>query len=196
MMTDRKHIFGAVAALICVAILGTLTLAWPSYRQGMAIGQEIEELREKTQMLDASAAEVELLEMRLHEVQRQVNEDLKVIADSPDLADLVRRLSLTVDHETVIDQTFTAGSPYALSLPAIDDGGSKPMAMPVTIELAGTFESLYAILTAAEDMDRLIRIGTLRITCERSVTNDGRPLPVLNASVGLEAVFTERAAAQ
>jgi hypothetical protein len=199
-MLDSKHILGALASFFCVVLFGSLALAWPGYRQVLSIDREIADLRGRTEMLDASTAEVERLEARLHEARRKVGEELKIIADSPDLADVMRRLSLPVDEDTVIDQTFTAGSPFAMVLPGATTAeptvGDRPMAVPVTIELSGTFESLFAILAAAESMDRLIRIGTLRVTCDRSERNSSRQQPILTSSIGLEAVYAERRGAR
>ena len=114
---------------------------------------------------------------------RQVREKFNVIPPAPNIAGLMRRLSLPVDGRTVLDQTFTAGSP-------IHAGGGESTneeAMPLTVDIEATFDSVFALIRRAETMDRLVRVVSVRMVADRK--HDDREEPLLTATVGLEAIF-------
>jgi hypothetical protein len=99
------------------------------------------------------------------------------------MASVIRKLSLPVDKVTVHDQTFTAGTATS-AIPGHSE--VTTMAMPLTVEMQATFDSVFAMVRAAESMSRLVRVSSVRVLCKRE--KDEEP-PVLTASVGLEAIF-------
>jgi hypothetical protein len=129
--------------------------------------------------------------------RQHVERDLKIIPATADVADLIRKLSYQIDGVTVTDQTFTAGSPTD----AIVGGASAaptgpasaaaaapaPQAMPVTAEMSATFDSVLGLIDQAENMNRLIRVASVRITCKRD--DQKTDVPLLKASVGLEVIY-------
>lgn len=197
-MIDTKHIILAALAFAFVTVAGWSLLAWPSYRQVLAVDREIADLRGRIDTLDARAAEVAQLAERMYAAQKIVKEDLRIIPAAPDLVELMRTLSMPVDKDRVIDQTFTAGNvivtlaPGEVRGPEGEGGKEKeitPLAMTLTIDMVGTFDAVVSLLEATESINRLVRIGNLRLACERNEQNDARQEPLLMAVVGLEAVY-------
>jgi hypothetical protein len=54
--------------------------------------------------------------------------------------------------------------------------------------MEASFDSVYALLQAAESMRRLVRIASIQMICDRE-TVEHSDLPFITASVGLEAIY-------
>ena len=57
---------------------------------------------------------------------------------------------------------------------------------PLTVDMEARFDSIFALLRAAESMDRLLRVSSVKIACERRVAG---VQPLAKASIVLEAVY-------
>jgi Tfp pilus assembly protein PilO len=185
-MTERQQLI-----LVAVGMAGLLTagaglLIWPAYRENHEIHARIDMLTRKAGELDTRHAEAAKLEQQLDALRAHVHSELKIIPDAPDIAGLIRKLSLPVDGLSVHDQEFVAGqSSSALLAP-----DEAIQATPLTIELTATFETIFALLRSVESMDRLVRIASVHMGLERS--KDGAlDAGNLAASVGLEAIFVQ-----
>jgi len=182
-MSDGRHLLLAVAGALLILGLGVVLLVWPSHRQTAALQDEIAALKGKSEGLAAQTEQVEHLADAYSRLKRRVAEDLKYIPQSPDIAGLMRKLSLPVDGRTVLDQTFTAGSASS----AITGEESPEQAMPLTVDMKAAFDSVLALIRAAESIDRLVRVASIRMIAERG--EQGVDAPLLTASVGLEVVY-------
>jgi hypothetical protein len=70
------------------------------------------------------------------------------------------------------------------------------MALPVTVEMHAQFESVFALLTAAESMQRLVRIAGVHLSRGSEPEQlDQEGSPVLTATVTLEAIYQPQASA-
>ena len=106
-------------------------LAWPTMRETSAAEARIAELREKIAYRGAHTERVERVAEELEIVRGQVDDDLRFIPESPEVAQLMRTLSLPVDGRTVLDQTFTAGS----ASEAVVGAEFTELAMPLTVDM-------------------------------------------------------------
>ncbi len=192
MMQDQKHIGLAIGAFFGVVLVGSLLLVWPTRSATKELRVEIAGLEAKMEAMDRVTEHTRLLGEELQQAQDYVNQDLKRIPGSPDIADLMRRLSLRVDGITVWDQTFTAGSQHpALEVSGQDDKKQEEIwtkAMPLNIDMQATFESVFAVMQAAESMDRLVRIMSVRLNIDQERLNQHQE-PIVTATVGLDAIF-------
>lgn len=189
-MSTKKHCLLVAGAVAFVLLAGGLAFVWPSYRQTKAIDDQVGRLQRK---IDGLAGETETLVRLVRDVgeaQRQVDEELKQVPAAPEIASLMPQLSLPVDGERVLDQTFNAGNPVE----AVPGDPDAPQAVPVIIEMQATFDSIFAILRAAETMDRLIRVTSVRIACERP--DEEQDQDILTASIGLDAIYDPSEGAQ
>jgi len=182
-MSESRHLLLAVVASLLTLVVGGGLLVWPNHRQTGEIGDEISLLEDKIAGLAAQTEEVERLAGEYSRLKRRIDEQLKAIPQSPDVAGLMRKLSLPVDGTTVMDQTFTAGSPGS----AIVGEESAERAMPLTVDMKATFDSVLALIRAVESIDRLIRVASVRMVAERDET--AAEAPLLTASVGLEVIY-------
>lgn len=183
-MSEQKHFVMTALGAVLLLIVGGVLLVWPSYREAAAMRQGTAELNQRVATLETRQAEVQQLDEELAEARRLIREELKVIPEAADIAELMRRLSLRVDGVAVQDQTFTAGAPFG----ALPDEKYRTQALPLTIDMMARFDSAFAVLRAAETLDRLIRISSVRISCDREKTVD-QDQPFVTASIVMEAIY-------
>jgi Tfp pilus assembly protein PilO len=183
-MSGNRQIWcGAIGLLVLVAAMARLFI-WPGYQDAASIRRELGVLKAKMNSLKDAGVQVKKLEEQVRQVRLEVARKYKSIPQTPDTEDLYRKLSLAVDGVSVMDQSFNTGSAEDVSLGA----ASELRAMPVKVEMSATFESIFALIRAAESMDKLVRVSSVKVICKRDEkTSDS--LPMLNASVGLEAIY-------
>jgi hypothetical protein len=183
-LASNRNLVWAVIGVLGLAAIVAWLIIWPNYREAAHVKQRIVELERKIAGHGEQTIAITSLSNEVSNARRRMETELKIVPSSPDVADLIRKLSLPVDGANVIDQTFTAGSPVDVN--AGEAGSAK--AMPLMVELAATFDSVFALLRSAESMNRLLRVASVKVVCKR---NDDKftDIPVLQASLGLEAIY-------
>ena len=191
MSSDRQIAIGALGLVVLVAAMAWLFI-YPGYREAAAFRREVTNLKNKIAGLSTQNNQVVKLAERVEEARARVGSDCKIIPESPEIAELIRKLSLPVDGASVVDQTFTAGSPD--EIPVGDKATVK--SMPLKVEMNATFDSIFALLRSAESVNRLVRVTSVKVICKRDEKAPGAEArvvadlaPLLNASVGLEAIY-------
>lgn len=101
---------------------------------------------------------------------------------APDLAEVIRRLSLPIDGERVLDQTFTAGRPGA----AAHEAPSAWRATPVRVELVGDWSAVSSLLSLVDDLPGPVRTTTLRLHRQ-----DGVDRPIARLELELDVLHRE-----
>lgn len=183
-MSNSRHLLYAAGMFLMVILVGGAVLVFPSYKHVQSMRKEILSLNEKVQSLDSMEDLVVKLKSRVDDAHFKIDHELKEIPENTNVAELMRRLSLHVDGATIYDQTFTAGSVTS----AINDEDATVRAIPLSVDMEGVFDSVFALIQAAESTDRLIRVTSVSMNCERDrTTQAGSPYVV--ASIGLEAIF-------
>lgn len=184
MTGQDRHLLYTLLGSAATLLLGGSLLVWPSVRATRSAEAEIETLRrkialraEQTQRVERAARELDLLE-------RRVEADFRVIPESADIAQIMRILSLPVDERTVFDQTFTAGA----AVEAVTGSSFPERAVPLSVDMKATFDSVYLVLATAERTERLVRVSSVRLAADRTA-GDPAQMPMLIASVGLEVIY-------
>ena len=206
-MNERKHFLISIAVALAALLLGGAVLVWPTVAKRQAVRAEIESLERKIKGVSDEAKTVSRLEEELADLRRRASEEMKQIPSSPDMAGIMRRLSLPVDGRTVRDQTFTAGSP----MPAISGEETPEAGLPLTVDMEADFEAVFALLRTAERMDRLVNVQSLNLvspraqdvlnTRQRRRASDAEAAEdeeggLLDASVGLEVIYVGNASGE
>ena len=182
-MSNRRHLTIAILAALGVVGLGGLLLVWPSYRELAQINRQTEVLRNKGENYQMQVRSIARLKTEVDQAADQVAFGLKLIPESPGVADLMRILSRPLDGVHVLDQTFRAGN----VMEAVPGGDLPARVQPLTVEIEGRFDSIFDLIVVVESMERLVRIASLRVECDHRADNyDWR---VARASIVLEAVF-------
>ncbi len=180
-MSSRRHLAFAILSLLAVVTLGGVLLVWPSYREAARHNRRTVLLHQKGENYDAQARRIATLTKQVERMTHRMETELKAIPQTPDIADLMRRLSMPVDGVHVHDQTFTAGDPRE----AVPGGDMPILIQPLTVEMDARFDSIFALTRLAESMDRLLRVSSINIAVDRTNTQD----TVASASIVLESVF-------
>ena len=108
-MADGKHMFFAAAGSLVVLMLGIALLAWPSYRQTREVRNEVAALEKKVSSLSARTADVERLASEFSDLRRQVENNLKAIPESPDVAERALQKLFELKPEMVYPFPDTPG---------------------------------------------------------------------------------------
>lgn len=184
MLTNKKPIYVALGVMSLFG-LGLGTLAWPNYSQLQEVNADIDKLTLQIETSAQHAQEIEKLQAQLADSLGIIETEFKRIPSAADIEELIRRLSLPVDQQTVLDQTFTARE----ALPALDgEEPSKLLAKPLDIEIRAVFDSVFAVIQAVESLDQLTRITAIHMAAgERASEAES---PVLTASINVEAIFS------
>ncbi len=183
MRDNYKHLVWTVLLGVAIGAAGIGLFAWPNYRRDLEVRADIEELDEMIRQHTRHQSEEESLRDRVRDARLAADWQIKSIPGEPDVASLMRRLSLPVDQTVVFDQTFTAGSAASV----LGEDPPREMLMPLTVDMEATFDSVFALLRSAEVLDRLVRISTVRLSADSSIERESTP--ILTASVGLEAIY-------
>lgn len=181
-MSSKQHLWVAILAMVAILGVGGAVLAWPTYREAASLDQQAAALRRKGENYDVQVNEIAQLTAHLEDATHRVDSEFKDVPAAPDIAGLMRVLSLPVDGEHVRDQTFTAGRPKA----AVPGSELTAMVVALTVEMDARFESIFALIRVAESMHRLVRVTSVNIVCDGQETVDER---FGRATVVLEAVY-------
>ena len=180
-MSSSKHLGFAILTMISVVALGGLLLAWPSYREATDVNRQAEALRRKGDDYNQQVEVVAALTTQLEEATRRIKTGLKKIPESSDISGLMRVLSLPVDGVNIREQAFNAGAPKD----AVVGSQLSAQVCPLTVDMEARFDAVFALMRAAESMDRLLRITSVNVVCQR----DDDEQPFARATVVLEAVY-------
>jgi Tfp pilus assembly protein PilO len=173
----------AVAGVALVVVVASATFVVPNYRKARAYDIENDSLEQKITSLANSEALVASLQQRVDDLEHTIGVDLRSVGSSPDIADVINRLSLDVDGTEVRDQTFEASTTRQLETGTDIDLA----ALPVTIEMESDFDRIFNVIRAVELDRRLIPVMSVRIACDPETLEAGEHLPT--ASIGVEVVF-------
>ena len=183
--TPGKQNWTAALTIAFAFAGGAAVLVWPGHRRVAEVETRLDALAEMVESLDRRSVEVERLTTEVEAVETRLRTELRDIPDRPDAAALIRRLSMPRDDVTVLDQSFLTSGPA----PAVPGGSLRTKAMPVTVEMKATFDSVFALMRSAESMPRLVRVASVRLTAERAKEQGHGRLPFVVARVELDAIF-------
>jgi hypothetical protein len=107
---------------------------------------------------------------------------MKRVPEAPDIAELMRILSLPLDGVTVLDQEFTAAD-INEPVPGYD---VEFMAAPLYVNMVARFDAVFALIRAAESMGQLLRVNSLRLNAQRDAEGT---MPMADASIALEVIY-------
>ena len=180
-MSSSKHLGFAILTMVSVVVLGGLLLAWPSYREAAGINLQAQLLRLKGDDHSQQARVIAALTSQLELTNRRISTGFKTIPKASDIAELMRVLSLPVDGVNIREQAFNVSG----SKDAVIGQDFSAQVRPITVEMEARFDAVFALMRAAESMDRLLRITSVNVVCKRVADEQ----PFAKATVVLEAVY-------
>ena len=103
---ERWMLFGTFILTVLFACFFVL----PNYKNAEQATKNAVELEVRIQQLERRQVEVEQMRQDFSSMEAKVKIDCKLVPDSPNTSEIVKALSLDVDGNHVLDQSFTAGS--------------------------------------------------------------------------------------
>lgn len=178
MVGDRSAILTGLTVLAGTAA-AFFGFAWPHYRTAGAINGEIAHLERRIATSDEQHVSLDALASRLSDAKSRYASSLREIPGAPDMAGLMRALTLDQSGNRDIEQTMTFGRPGPD--PAVNDGSIN--ILPLTVDMTSRFDPVFEVIATAEGLARLVRVASVLI--ERSKESP----ELLDATVRLEAVY-------
>jgi hypothetical protein len=175
---ERWMLFGA----FILTVLFVCFFIVPNYQNATFASAGAIELELRIEQLERRQVEVEKMHQDFVAIKNKIQSECKFVPTSPDTAQIVKALSLEVDGQYVLDQSFTTGTSSAKLQ---EDGGFS--VQPLAVTLHADFDSIFSVIENVESMNRLIRVSSLRITA-KDVEKDGE-VPILDAAIGLHAMY-------
>jgi len=105
------------------------------------------------------------------------------VPDRPDVADLMQHLSIGVDGETVLDQTFTVRGRGDRA------GDARFEILPLVVELETTFDNIFDVIRRVERLERLVRVTSISMNCRDVDFKNKRP--TVRAAIGMDVVYED-----
>jgi Tfp pilus assembly protein PilO len=180
-MTASKERWMLIGTFI-LAVLVTFCFAMPNYKTATTNAEEAKRLEDRINKLERRQIEVQKLRDEYESLALQVENEFKKVPTSPDTAQIVQALSLEVDGQLVLDQSFVAGT----STNQQTDRDSF-FVQPLAITMEADFDSIFSVIKQAESMGRLIRVSSVRI--KRAGRKSDSSSATLEAAVGLHVPF-------
>ena len=167
---NEHRSFIVVAIIAVVGLAAARFIVHPLHARADELNREHASLLQRIAGWPGEEAVLEPLRAEIERRERIIDREQQPVPSQPDLAGLIRRLSLDIDGEQVVDQTFVAGrrGPAATGAPA--DWRS----VPLTVELVADFRSLFGLLKRIEETPEPVRVT--RMTIERLKEPSARPL--------------------
>jgi hypothetical protein len=206
-MRTGKQMTMGIGTVGVVAAAASLLFIIPNYREARAVRSQVSDLQARVSTLETRKRAVDELEHDVLAAREVAASKLKSIPETADVAGLIRRLSDRIDGVNVLEQTFTAGTPGPAIIGEERDSGSV-QALPVAADMQATFDAVIALIDNAERMNRLVRVGSVRLMCRRDEPSAGGQssgkkgtanhssapagsdlTPLLQASIGLEVIY-------
>ena len=153
----------------------------PNYRRASQASQDTVDLALRIEQIELRQAEVKKMQEDYDNLQSEVAKEYKHVPSTPDMSQIVQELSLDVDGQKVLDQSFTAGTPKGKST------NYGFAVQPLAVTLHADFESLFYVIKSAESMNRLVRVSSIRMV--RNSADEEMDAPALEAAIGLHAMY-------
>lgn len=185
-MSDKRHFMLSIGLFITVLVLGGVGLVLPNAREVHDIRDRIADLQSRSEGVEQTTAMVEQLSIMMTDAKQSIDAELKIIPEQSGVTAMIRELSLSIDSVRVLDQTFTVGS----TIDPLPETHPSIRAVPVTMEMESTFDSIYAVLRAVESMDRLVRLRSMRIRAMGQQTNPQGD-PIVETVLAIDAVYED-----
>ena len=171
-----------LASVVLLGFMAARFLVHPLHARADDVNRDYEELLARVDGWPGKDAVLAPLRSELSRRTSMMETEQRPVPARPDLAGLIRQLSLDIDGTRVIDQTFAAGrrGPAATAAP------ETWRSVPLTMELVSEYDALNELLLRIERSPDPIRIT--RLSVERiDGAVSGRA--IARATLVLDAVY-------
>jgi Tfp pilus assembly protein PilO len=180
-MNRRRMETFALAAVLAIVLGITCFFTWPNYAEASDLSSSSSTLEQKIGHLEDVEVDLKHRAKSLAALHREQERVCRQVPDRPDVANLMQHLSMGVDGQAVLDQTFTVRGRNGEA----EDARFK--ILPLVVELETTFDNIFDVIQRVEQLKRLVRVTSITMTC-RDVEFE-QTQPTLRASIGMDVVY-------
>jgi len=179
-MTRRKLEHGYLLLLGVLVIVSIVGFIWPNYSRSSEVSAQIHSLEGKIGLLEDARVNLETQTNAIRELDAIRASRCRDVPLSPQVAQLVRALSLEVDGDRVADQTFQVSGRRENV-----DGEGRYEGLSMVVELEAEFDQICSVIDRCAGYSDLVRVTGLEIgiTGHKGSTNR------LKASVAIDAIY-------
>ncbi|MEE3001833.1 MAG: type 4a pilus biogenesis protein PilO [Planctomycetota bacterium] len=179
---NRRRVEQCAFGCVLLVVVGvTAFFTWPNYARAHQFAEEAAVLDAKIGHLVDAESEVEQRRTDLARLRAERDQICLGVPDHPDVANLMKHLSIGINGDTVIDQTFTVrGTPDSA-------GNDRFEILPLVVEMDTTFEHAFNMIRRVEKLNRLVRVTSVQMEGSRKSFESGSG--TIQASVGLDVVY-------
>jgi len=181
---NRKRMETIMLTTVLATVLAvTAFFTWPHYAQASDLSRASGLLEEKIGHLEDVEADLERRSEELALLHEQQSQACRHVPDRPDVANLMQHLSIGVDGDSVLDQTFTVRGRGDRV------GDARFEILPLVVEIETNFDNIFDVVQRVERLERLVRITSISMTCRDVDFKQIRP--TLRAAIGLDVVYED-----
>ena len=175
--TLEQGYLGLLGVFVLVAVFGFI---WPNYSSAGRVADKIASLEGKIGRLEDARISLEEQTNAVRELQTERKSKCRHVPENAQVAELVRAISLEVDGEHVVDQTFTVSGRRENV-----DGEGRYEGLSMIVDLEAGFDEICSVIDRCARHSDLIRITGLDISKSRKSAELGR----LQASISIDAIY-------
>jgi Tfp pilus assembly protein PilO len=164
-MKTKNLAVGALAALLVAALWWNFLLK-PSRSEASKVKAETATERAKLPPLEAQVSQARLAQAHAATFKAQLTSLQNAVPDSPALAPFLRAANAIADASRVSWQQVTHGPPA----PDVSTGVS---AIPVSIQVKGTYEQVMDYLSRLKSLKRMVVVDTVQFSSAGGDTSSG-----------------------
>ena len=155
---NTKLIAGAAAVVVAGLAVGV----WPNLKSMESLGSQKADLVSRVQRSDDGDAALKRLRATLDEEQQRAEAVLREIPLDGDVGGFIREMSAEVARLGLGRPEIKTGRP-------IEHDDAK--ALPMTVEITGTFLQMVSVVEWVESLERLVRVR--KLTVDPAVRSNG-----------------------
>jgi Tfp pilus assembly protein PilO len=164
-MKTKNLAVGALAALLVAALWWNFLLK-PSRSEASKVKADTATERAKLPPLEAQVSQARLAQAHAATFKAQLTSLQNAVPDSPALAPFLRAANAIADASRVSWQQVTHGPPA----PDVSTGVS---AIPVSIQVKGTYEQVMDYLSRLKSLKRMVVVDTVQFSSAGGDTSSG-----------------------
>jgi len=142
-----------LAVLLLIGLFAGLCW-WPRQRERTALRAQVEKHAAQLAADRQRADALPVVREQVAKLRREAADSNKIVPQTSELADLLRRLTSQLDTQNMQEQEIQTEAIVS---------GAEFNVIPLTLRFAGSYEGVFGFVRGVESMSRLTRINVLEI---------------------------------
>ncbi len=187
-MSSSRHLIGAVIGGALLVAVGWVLFVWPVYHAAAGDRRQLHKARLECDRGSAQPKREDELDAKLSELEqkRWERRQKDLPADGPDEERLIGALFA---REPGRAQPLQINYAFGKATDAVPGWKLPHQAMPLTVKLRGTWDSIFELIQRAESVDRLLRVSAVEVGCDHDDADED-PC-IASAAIVLDVIYKQ-----